>query len=354
MSITSDTLRRQRDLNAALAKITDTQTRDLVRAWATAWDEIAPDLTAALLEQLVAGERVTRAQFLRSTRLRKALAVVADRLDDLAGDAGVRIIGDLQQVIDTATSAQASIVDSQMPPGATQGLDTWSRIDARQLDAIVTRSTQQITSLAKPLSAEAYEIVRRELIRGVAAGSNPKVTARRMVARAERYGFNGGLNRALTIARTETLDAHRAAAQASYAANTDLLRGWVWTAALSERTCSACWSMHGTEYPVTAPGPLGHQNCRCTAVPLVKSWADLGFPNIAEPPSAIPDAEQAFTALPVATQRQILGPARHTAWAAGGFPMTSWAQKRTTDGWRDSYVPASVPKSSGGRATRAA
>ena len=74
------------------------------QAWARAWDEIAPDLRAVLLDMLTTadGETITRAQMLRSTRLRKALQVVADRLADLAAEAGVRITGDLQGVVDTA------------------------------------------------------------------------------------------------------------------------------------------------------------------------------------------------------------------------------------------------------------
>lgn len=350
MAITRRTLRLQEDLADELTRVTDTQTRELVRAWATAWDEIAPDLTAALLDMLVAGDRVTRAQLLRSTRLRKALAVVADRLDDLATAAGVTITGDLPAVIDHAGGAQASIIDTQLPPNSPHlvDADAWSRVDERQITAIVERSTEQITSLTKPLSAEAYDVVRRELIRGVAAGSNPRETARRMVARAEG-GFNGGLTRALVISRTETLDAHRAAAQLGQAQHTDVLAGWTWVADLGPRTCPACLAQHGTVHDLTEPGPLGHQQCRCGRVPVTKSWADLGFPELDEPRSLVPDAEAYFTGLPIADQKAILGPARHEAWTRGDYPMSQWATRRSTPGWRDSYVVSPVPKPKGGR-----
>lgn len=351
MSVTADTLRLQDEIRQALAKITDAQTRDLVRAWATAWDEVEPDLTAALLEQLVAGDKISRAQLLRSTRLRRVLQLVADQLADLAKASQVRITGDLQGIVDTAGAAQASVIDSQLPPNATQlvDLDQWSRVDERQITAIVTRTTKQITARHKPLAPEAYDVVRRELIRGVAAGSNPRTTAARIVKRAERYGFNGGLTRALTIARTETLDAHRAAAALGQAEHADVLAGWSWLAKLDARTCPSCWAQNGTVHDLTEPGPLDHQQGRCGRLPVTKSWADLGFGDIEEPPSLMPDAGSAFEALPATEQLQILGPSRHAAWVAGEFPMDAWSVRRTTPGWRDSYGVAPVPKSNPGR-----
>lgn len=353
MAVTAETLRLQAEIRATLDRIVDNQTRDLVAAWADAWDEVAPDLTAALLEQLVAGETITRAQLLRSTRLRRALQVIRGQLEDLADQAGVRIVGDLQDVIDTAGAAQASVIDSQLPPNAGQlvDLDAWSRVDAEQITAIVNRSTEQITSLTQPIPAEQYSVLRRELIRGVAAGSNPRETARRIMRRTEGR-FNGGLTRALVISRTETLDAHREAARVGRMAHADVLGGWTWLAKLDSRTCPSCWAQHGSVHHVDEQGPDDHQQGRCTAMPTTKSWADLGL-DIEEPPSLLPDAGEQFAALPRPEQLQILGPKRHAAWERGEFPMDSWSVRRTTDGWRDSYGVAPAP-SSGGRRSRTA
>lgn len=346
MPITLRTQQLQREIDAQLRTIVDAQTRDLVRAWAEAWDETVADLRDALVEQLVAGERITRAQLLRSVRLARALAVVAERLTVLAQQAGVRIVSDLQAVLDVTGGAQASIIDSQLPPGAEQliGLDLWTRVDAEAIAAIVARTTQQVTALTRPLPAETYAVVRRELIRGVVTGSNPRATAARMVDRAER-GFNGGLTRALIIARTETLDASRAAAELAQAAEADLLAGWVWDADLSPRTCRACLRMHGRVFPLDQPGPQGHQQCRCARVPKTKSWAELGFDDVDEPDDLIEDAEVFFAGLTADQQRSILGVAGHAAWRRGQWPIADWAQLRSTDGWRDSWAPARPPTS---------
>lgn len=355
MAVTRRTLQLQQQIRDDLDLIVDAQTRDLVAAWADAWDEISPDLTATLLDMLVAGERVTRAQLLRSTRLQGALAVIREQLQGLSRDAGVRIVGDLQAVIDTAGAAQASVIDSQLPPNfmSADDLAAWSRVDARQLDAIVRRSTEQITSRLRPMPGEQYQVVRRELIRGVAAGSNPRETARRMVRRAEK-GFNGGLNRAMVISRTETLDAHREGARVGRLQHVGVLAGWTWTCAMDANTCPSCWAHHGEVYPADVFGPDDHPQGRCAAVPKAWSWADLGL-DIEEPPSLLPDAEATFNDLDEETQRQILGPRRFEAWQAGEYPMSAWSVKRSADGWRDSWTVSPVPQpSSGGRSSRSA
>lgn len=356
MAVTRRTLDLEQALRRYLDGVTDTQVRALTAAWVTAWDELSVDLNDALLEQLAAGDRVSRAQLLRSVRLRKALQVVADRLDALAADAGVLITGSLQDVIDTAGAAQASIVDSQLPAGfmTADDLAAWSRVDADQVAAIVKRSTEDIVSRLKPMPAEQMRIVRRELVRGVAAGTNPRKTAARMLRRAEQVGFNGGLTRALNVARTETLDAYRAAAQVAQAQHADVLTGWTWLAQLDSRTCPSCWGQHGTVHSLDEGGPYDHPQGRCARSPRTKTWAELGIEGVEELPSLLPDAESTFTALDVAAQRQILGPARHAAWVSGEYPMDAWSTRRTADGWRDSFVVSPAPQSSGGRSGSAA
>jgi SPP1 gp7 family putative phage head morphogenesis protein len=286
---------------------------------------------------------------MRSIRLRKALVLIAGNLRELARQSEVIVTGDLQAVIDAAGGAQASVIDSQLPPDTDLvTVNAWSRVDAHQLAAIVQRSTQQITARHLPLEPQAYDAVRRELIRGVAAGSNPKVTARRMVQRAEKK-FNGGLNRALNIARTETLDAHRAGGALGMSQHADVLRGWEWLATLDEHTCPSCWGMHGSVHALSDPGPLDHQQGRCARNPLTKSWADLGI-DIPEPPSITPDAETTFAGLTAEAQKNVLGPKRYEAWKAGDYPIDSWSTLKHTPGWRDSYVVSPAPASSGGRA----
>lgn len=334
----------QRRIDALMRAVTDDQQRALVAAWARAWDEISAILIPVMADALAAGEQVTAAQLRKARRVQAALAIVLARLEDLVGESAGIITSPLAGLVDAAGSAQASIIDSQLPAGSPlANVDSWSRVDAAQIDAIVQRTTEEIASRLRPLSLAAEQAMRAELVRGVAAGVNPRVTARRMVARA-RDGFAGGLTRAMTIARTETLDAYRAASAAGQAPHADVLDGWVWLATLSARTCPACLSMHGREFPLTQAGPEGHQNCRCTRMPKVKTWAELGFDGIEEPPPLIGDADAFFTGLTPAQQRDLLGRRGYLAWQAGVWPREEWAVLRSTDGWRDSWVNAKPPQ----------
>lgn len=351
MTVTDDTLRLIDQARTEVEAITDRQVSDIAAGWARAWDEVAADLHAALLELTTAAgeDRVTRAMILRPARLTRALAAVADALQTAADAASVTIVGDLPAVVRNAGDLQASIITSQLPAGEHALVTVWSQVDVGAVQAIVRRSTTRIHALTRPLADDAVRAMKRELIRGVATGAGPAETARRMLRRSEAE-FNGGATRALTIARTEMLDASRASSAVAQQANADVLAGWAWSATLSPRTCPACWAMDGTVWPLEQPGPEGHQNCRCARLPVTKPWTELGLDH-PEPPSVITDKAKAFAALSAEDQRRILGPGRYAAWADGRFPIDKWAVRRSTDGWRDSYVPAPVP---GARSTRLA
>src|SRR5690606_41980680 len=133
---------------------------------------------------------------------------VQEAIDQLAATAGVTIIGSLQALTDQAVAAQQAIIGAQLPPA----LQPYTvRVDARQVDAAVRRTSQRITAATRRLSAEGPAAIRRELVRGIAVGENPPRAARRIGAGIEDR-INGRLARALARSRTETLDRHRATA----------------------------------------------------------------------------------------------------------------------------------------------
>ncbi|MDN4611944.1 phage minor head protein [Arthrobacter burdickii] len=339
MSINARTLAlladRRDDLNATL----DAQTLALTKAWVEAWDTLAPDFDAALTELLASAKdgRLTGSQVARNIRLRKALSLAAERLDELAELTQVTVQADVARAALAAAQSQIDTIASQLPPeGQVAVLPTFTQVSTPAMDAIVTRITQQITKDTLPLSEDAQLAMRRNLVRGVAVGDNPRVTARRMIRETEGH-FNGGLNRALTIARTETLDAHRSGGRAADIANPDVVAGWSWGSQLSARTCIACLSKHGTEYPPDVEGPNGHQNCRCDRIPVTKTWRELGF-DIEEPPSLTKSSEEWFGSLTDKTQLQIMGPGRLELYKSGAASWSDLSRVQQNDGWRDSVT----------------
>ncbi|MDQ0756084.1 phage minor head protein [Arthrobacter sp. B3I4] len=342
MAVTADTLRIVDRLRADLARMTDAQTVALVRAWTEAWDVLRADFELALVE-LLAGAvdgKVSRATAAKNIRLRDALQQSRTMLDELAKTTEATITNDVGQAVLDALDGHAALINSQLPPNPGSAGASFTRMSPDALAAIVERTAQQIHSATRPLPADVERVMKRELIRGIAVGDNPRRTAARMLQQTESR-FNGGLTRALTISRTETLDAHRAATKASEQANKTILQEWEWHADLGPRTCPSCWAKHGTRHPLDEDGPNDHQNGRCARVTVTKSWKDLGI-DIEEPPSATKDAETVFNELTRATQRDIMGAQRLELLQSGKVSWSDLTAVKQTDGWRDSHVVVPV------------
>lgn len=340
MAISEETLRLHNRRTITVSGIIDDDTRRAVRGWARTWDQLASDFADALelaATQAGPGGRLSWRTANDVSRLSGALARAAAALDDLATAGRVNIVSDIGDVVDVATELTPQVIASQLP--ATVGPDVARLISGRMagdtLDRIVDRTSGRITSLLDPLAADAEAAMRRELVRGIAVGDNPRVAARRMLDRLEGR-FNGGLTRALRVARTEMLDAYRQSSAEIATTDADIVSKVVWTAALDTRTCPACVAMHGTEFPTGTAGPEGHPQCRCTFIEQTKTWRELGFA-VEEPPSMFPDRDVWWDSLDDADRLQVMGPGRLAALESGEVGWDSLAQRKANVGWRDAY-----------------
>lgn len=352
MAIDRETLRLAGELRLHLDAHVDRATRELVRAWARTWQTLTLEWAAAYQPIIDwrkdGGVPPTRTQILRAARTQEALAVTRKALGDLAERANLALTQPIDPIVRQAYAGQDDIVWSQLPPGdqaaAIRALVV--RVDQAQVEAIVKRSTQRVTSLAAKLRADGMEVLGDALVRGVALGLNPRATARDIqngvrFLSTMRGGFNIPLHRAMIIARTELPDAHRAAAGLGRQEHADVLKGWRWSAQLDTRTCPSCWAQHGTLHPLEEAGPHDHQQGRCTAIPVTKTWAELGL-DIPEPPSLMRNSREVFDRLPRDAKARILGPTRLEALDKGAIRWEDLSIKRRTPAWRDSYGPIPV------------
>lgn len=341
MAVTQETLRAVDRLRQQLLTLTDAQTVAITRAWVEAWDGLLPEFQLAIAE-LVAGAdgNIPRSKVARSQRLAGALQAARAALEELGPRSAEIVTLDVDKAVSAAIEAQQAIVTSQLPPGTVSATINFTPPPDPELFAIVERTTQQIHSNYMPLPADVERAMKRELVRGIAVGDNPELTARRLIKRTESR-FNGGLARAINISRTEMLDAHRAASQASDKANREVLADWEWHAQLDARTCPSCLAQHGNRFPVDEAGPLDHQQGRCARIPRTKTWKELGF-DIEEPESEGTNAEDWFNNLTPDTQKQIMGPARLKLLQDGDIKWSDLSRRGTNPGWRDSYNVPSV------------
>lgn len=325
-------------MQSILDSVLGHHTTTLTRAWAEAWADVEVDLIDSLTI-LAAGGDLSPERIARDQRMIQGLATSREALDTLAALSGTTISDDVERVLGLGHDGELAMIAAQLPDAGPSPV----RASATQLEAILTRSTEQITALTAPISPETDSAIRSQLLRGMVSGDNPRTTAQLMVT-AAGGAFTGGLTRALTISRTEMLDAMRAAQKTADLTNPGLVTGWVWSAELSVRTCRSCIAMHGTVHPPDEDGPLDHQSGRCARVPQTASWAALGFPGIPEPDLGLTDAGEWFADLTDEDQKSILGARGLDAWQRGDYPMSDWAQRRTSDGWRDSFTPSKPPK----------
>lgn len=113
-----------------------------------------------------------------------------------------------------------------------------------------------------------------------------------------------GLTRALTISRTETNEAYRAASREFY--NEADIKKYVWMSVLDVRTCSRCWFLHGKVFRINKK-ISAHSNCRCTLVGKLSN-------------TKIVSGAERFAALNDEYQRQIIGSKRWEMYKQGvGF-----------------------------------
>lgn len=305
----------------------DPVTRALAGAWARTYVQLRGELVAAAEEAALAGP-LSPADF-RAGRLGAAMNLASAALRQLGTQSGVTIQGALYDTVAGSAEVHASfLVASSRAHNAGVSVNL---LRPETLGAIVARATERIASATPQLTMGAEMALRDQLIRGVAAGQGPKDVARRMVEQV-RGVFGGGMTRAINLARTEMVDAHRAGALAVRQANAEYVTGWTWQARLNDRTCPACWAMHGTVHPADEV-MRGHQSCRCTPVPRLV-WDDET--------DALPSADEAFRKLPRAQQLRIMGPGRLAALEDGRVQLGQLARVRANPGWREGFYPVRV------------
>ena len=212
----------------------------MVRAYGQAWQALRP-----LIAREIAGtvpKVGTRADIYSATfasdiraqveaQLRRFAPFAADSLTELqrgAVEAAMR-----NASVDIAAAGGPSIAFNRMNPAAVEALVGFAS-DGSPLQTLFDGIGQDV---APRMTAA--------LAQGIALGQSPRVTAQQV-----RAAFGMGLNRALTIARTETLRAYRDSTAQNYRANAQYLEGWIWVCACDRRSeerrvgkeCRSRWS----------------------------------------------------------------------------------------------------------------
>ena len=198
-------------------------------------------------------------------------------------------------------------------------------VEAIQAMAATTADGGLVMDLLRATWGPAADAMTDAMIEGVALGKNPRDVARMM-----REGLSLGLNRTLTIARTEQLRVYREANRDSYIAS-DVVEGYRRLSAHDGRVCAGCLLDEGTFYRNDEVMPE-HPNGRCTMVPVV-----AGFPPVEWKKGADWFREQT-----PAMQQKILGKGRFAAWQDGQFDLDQLVVVKPNAIWGDSIGPTAL------------
>lgn len=272
--------------------------RTVAAAYQTAYDAAAGELDRLLAEML--DGQTTPASLAQANRLRSLVEQLEQELQGFA----VTAAGAIEQ--GAAGSAEAGAVDASAMVAAGSG--------APAVGAVREIAVGHAAAILSTLPAQVAAQVKDSLVRGVILGRNP-----REIARLVRRQLGSSLARALTIARTEMLQAYRDSTLLTYQANRGVVKGWAWLATADARTCPVCWAMHGSVHTLDERLD-SHLACRCAMVPLTVPWGELGFraqPTGWQPPLGA----DVFAALPAGDQRRILGPGKFAAYQAGQIQL---------------------------------
>jgi hypothetical protein len=159
------------------------------------------------------------------------------------------------------------------------------------------------------------------LTNAIAQGLNPRQTARAMTK-----GLDIGLDRALCVARTETMRAYNAAALESYR-ESGVVSGFRRLAA--DDACLACFLEDGDFYE-TEDEMEDHPNGACVAVPIVEG---VDAPDWETGRQQIENGDEDF-------QRERLGDARYEMWQSGQANLSDFSQHNDDPIWGGSFTVA--------------
>ena len=199
----------------------------------------------------------------------------------------------------------------------------WAKLPTAAIENLigVAQDGSPLAELLKASYPEAVQGLTNSLLAGLAQGVSPVTTARMM-----RDGFGMGFDRALTIARNETLRAYREASRMQYEAS-EIVTRYMRMSAKDRRVCMGCLMADGTIYTVETAFEE-HVCGRCTIVPMLGGKRLPGYVN----------GEKWFRGLEPDLQREMMGGRYYEAWKDGQFELKQLVKHVENETWGNSIA----------------
>ena len=221
---------------------------------------------------------------------------------------------------------------------------TWDRLPTESIETLLgflQNDSELRRGLTNSLGVSASQNFQNKLLEGIALGYNPK-----KINSLINQALGEPLTWSINTIRTTQMYSYREATRANYIANSEIVGGWKWYAALDGRTCLSCVNQHGKEFPVSATLNDHHQG-RCTQIPLIDKPERFGLQS-----PQIETGETWFNNLPKKQQIQMMGQERHRAYQQGKFKFQELSETYDNDSFGKMLKEASLKSLLGNKQTK--
>lgn len=283
----------------------------------------------------------------------------AERLESMLGSVralnaaayeaiGRELTDELRKFVEYETSYQAQVLQAALPVqvsvASVSPMQAFTAAYAQPF-RVSKDGAVPMAQYLQGLTADRARQVRDAVSLGWLEGETTDAIVRRIrgtKARNFEDGLMEGSRRHLEgMVRTATNHMANVAQQKTLEANEDVVKGWLFHATLDGRTSITCASLSGKVFPVgKGPVPPRHINCRSAAVPVLKSFREMGLdiPEIvvegrtrASIDGQIP-ADTSFTAWlkakPASFQDEILGSTRGKLFRANAIEIDRFTNNK--------------------------
>ncbi len=295
--------------------------------------DVLPDMTNKLTRRLedIALRGFDKGAY-SSKKLREALAQMKEISRGGIHAAGAKLRDDLKSLALTEAEWQTAALARAGKPLAL----SFTMPSITQLHAVVTSKPFEGAILSQwvaGISRRAASDIERAIKIGIANGETTQDIVSRIVG-TRGAAFKDGVYNSIrknvnSVVRTSITHVSSDARELVYNENEKYIKGVQWLSTLDSRTTDICISLDGEVFEIyTGPRPPAHHQCRSTAVPVLKSWKEMGFTGLKKPPAAVRSSfngevpatityPQWLKSQRVSVQNEALGVGRAKLWRAG-------------------------------------
>ena len=320
---------RAREFKAALLARETAQMADMARHWRAV--EVALQAQIESLAQFAAGEvaagRVlTQGTLLTMDRYQSLLIQTNAEIGRYGAWAEQLIVSEQAKLAALGLAQASELIALQADVAGISASFSRLPIDAVEQMAGLAGDGTPLNRLLAEAWPDAVEGLTRELVTGIALGRNPRIIAQRMVDN----GLSTGLQRSMTIARTEQLRAYRQATQMQYR-ESRVVTAYKRLSAHDDRVCIGCLVMDGQIVSLEVDFEE-HPQGRCALIPVLSGTNNVTWQS----------GEAWLREQSADTQGEILGPQRLELWKEGRVKWGDMATVREDAVWGNAIVPTPV------------